>query len=844
VADRVIERQVIEVGIRGGRETERQWRAIAKAEREARDRLAALRLEERKAGEEGKKQQAALRAQRVEVDRLSRSRRDAAEALQVERRAQREAEAAARAGVQAARAEAVAAREAAKAELERARALEKVASLNDKIDRQRARERMNNRSLQDIGARIQARQAEIERLDRVLALGAGGGFRGMLSRAAPVAAEGVRRVGRFALGAGGALAAGALGGTVAFGRSVVERGGEFVRQRDALEALLGSRSAADRRLSEIRGINGVGLGEGLQVANRLGNLGLSTSAGSVKSVAAIAAATPGKSAMDFAEALADSVTGENERLKEFGIKAKVDGDKVRYTIRGVTTEVENNAKAIQQFFEQVASGPLFSHALERKAQGLQGAIGSLGDRWTLFAAEVYETGLGDALRDIVNEITAMITTASGPGAKSIGKTLGNALKEIWARLKDLIGPASELPAKVERIVSALASGIQTVLGFAGAIGKLIDTVGLGPIAFAGLAAAAFSLAGPLGAAAAAGVALGAGLSSVIGYAREAAREILGVGSAVENFKRKQDELYEETQQRIRTAQANANAEAVNERNRQADIASEGASAAEKRVIAAGLRERGVTSLAALPEAEREALLRKAGMVRIRARGAAGYGGEQAAGLESARAGDVLAGAAERRADDAELRRLRDKAKSKGVKMTSAEKKRLKELSDRYGLAVETDRTPGAAKEEHSAFGAEVEAEIKQRAQEAGKVAGLRAVQDKLGAKEADKIALRTEKETAARLRAQVADGKFLPGQVNAGLLAVAQVDEVAGRGTPPVISVVNAPVTVQGINVTVDRPQVTTGAEELGQTVAREVRRELVTQTRDALRGALRRVAV
>ena len=43
------------------------------------------------------------------------------------------------------------------------------------------------------------------------------------------------------------------------------------------------------------------------------------------------ASAMGKDVMDAVEAIADAVTGENERLKEFGIKASKDGGKIAYT---------------------------------------------------------------------------------------------------------------------------------------------------------------------------------------------------------------------------------------------------------------------------------------------------------------------------------------------------------------------------------------------------------------------------------------------------------------------------------------------------------------------------------
>ena len=49
------------------------------------------------------------------------------------------------------------------------------------------------------------------------------------------------------------------------------------------------------------------------------------------------------------EGLLDAQTGEFERLKEFGIRASKEGDKVKFSFRGITTEVQFTDKAIKDY---------------------------------------------------------------------------------------------------------------------------------------------------------------------------------------------------------------------------------------------------------------------------------------------------------------------------------------------------------------------------------------------------------------------------------------------------------------------------------------------------------------
>lgn len=61
------------------------------------------------------------------------------------------------------------------------------------------------------------------------------------------------------------------------------------------------------------------------------------------------ASSQGKQFDQLTEALLDAQTGEFERLKEFGVKAKVSGDQVAFTFKGVTTTVSKTDDAIRAY---------------------------------------------------------------------------------------------------------------------------------------------------------------------------------------------------------------------------------------------------------------------------------------------------------------------------------------------------------------------------------------------------------------------------------------------------------------------------------------------------------------
>ncbi|MBO3273217.1 hypothetical protein [Hymenobacter defluvii] len=89
------------------------------------------------------------------------------------------------------------------------------------------------------------------------------------------------------------------------------------------------------------------------------------------------AATSGKSIDQFVEALLDAQTGQNERLKEFGINAKASGDKVAFTFRGITTEVEKTDQAISAYLFGLGNLNGIQGATAAQAEKTGGAIAGL-----------------------------------------------------------------------------------------------------------------------------------------------------------------------------------------------------------------------------------------------------------------------------------------------------------------------------------------------------------------------------------------------------------------------------------------------------------------------------------
>lgn len=152
------------------------------------------------------------------------------------------------------------------------------------------------------------------------------------------------------------------------------------------------------------------------------------------------ASAMGKDFDQLAEAVMDAQTGEFERLKEFGVKTDAHGDKIKFTFKGVTTEIDKNASSIQNYLlglgdMQGVQGsmaammdtiPFKMSAIEDARAKLYNRIGELFepgiDSWLEFKSNAIE-GMtnfvewiqqnGDEIQDTMESIAVSVGVASG-----------------------------------------------------------------------------------------------------------------------------------------------------------------------------------------------------------------------------------------------------------------------------------------------------------------------------------------------------------------------------------------------------------------------------------------------
>lgn len=151
------------------------------------------------------------------------------------------------------------------------------------------------------------------------------------------------------------------------------------------------------------------------------------------------ASAMGKSMDQMIEAVADAATGEFERLKEFGIKAKIEGDNVSFTFRGITTTIKKSAEDVQEYLLGLGETD-FSGAMADQMKTLDGQMSNMVDSAEQLARMIGEEG--------------GLNAVLGKGFEAINKWLGA-----------LVASPKKVKALVEDITSLLRACALSVTAF-------------------------------------------------------------------------------------------------------------------------------------------------------------------------------------------------------------------------------------------------------------------------------------------------------------------------------------------------------------------------------------------
>jgi len=295
-------------------------------------------------------------------------------------------------------------------------------------------------------------------------------------------------------------------------QKLVEVNRQFGILKAGLETATGSLEGANEAfgvLQQFAQQTPYDLAQAVDGFTKLVNLGLTPSERALKSYGDTSAAL-GKDLSQMIEAVADAATGEFERLKEFGIKSKNQGDTIAFTFKGTTEVIANNSAAIEEYLIKLGEVN-FDGAMKKRMESLDGAIANFGDAWDNLFFQIGEAGATDVLQDAfvgasaaLAELNAMLASGELQGyIEAVGiafdgwtTDVRNAIDEIqliiseWGNeneseiteIVEFIKRAfSELPQNIRAFVKIAAVELADLVTEAEIYGRKIASV-LNPLA--------------------------------------------------------------------------------------------------------------------------------------------------------------------------------------------------------------------------------------------------------------------------------------------------------------------------------------------------------------------------
>lgn len=351
---------------------------------------------------------------------------------------------------------------------------------------------------------------------------------------------GINKVENSAKGLGSTLKG--IGAALAGGfavKGVVDATLKMEEFRTTLTAYLGDQEAANAaiaNLSELANKLPQDLDDVTQAFIILKRNGVDTANESIEAFAKVAAGN-GKSMEQLAEGVADALTGEFERLKEFGIKVSKENDQfVMRMADGSQKIVDSTAEVIETLREQGEEGGKFAGVV---AGPLSQAFSNLRGI-TLEVAAAFGDGLAPALSDASTGIKEALV-ANKELIASIGELVGNALALLLENLDLVIAAISGFAAAWAAVkLGGIITSIKTMITTFGTLNAVMaaNPIGLVATAIGLLVAGLMALEQHTGLVSEAFVYMGNGIIEIINgvgnHIESMAIKVVGIGGIIKD----------------------------------------------------------------------------------------------------------------------------------------------------------------------------------------------------------------------------------------------------------------------------------------------------------------------
>lgn len=310
---------------------------------------------------------------------------------------------------------------------------------------------------------------------------------GSVARATGGAAAGFGRValgiGKTAAYLGAAVYSGAGLAVAAAGRTIVRTSAQFEDFGAVLEVVEGS---ADKARTAFEWLNKVeaetpyDLQQLTDAYVQLRSYGLDPTTGLLRTLGDTAAAM-NKPLSQAVEAIADAVTGENERLKEFGIVARKTGDSIVYSYTAAGKQVKRSAKANSRAQIEATLSAIWNEkyggAMAKRSQTFNGLMSTLGSEWQRFQQMVGDAGVLDMFKQGLSDVLALVARLRETGQlQALAETIGRTLVTAGGMARDALSAVWSVIQAIAEALAPLAPQFEAGLAAGRALGA--DALGL------------------------------------------------------------------------------------------------------------------------------------------------------------------------------------------------------------------------------------------------------------------------------------------------------------------------------------------------------------------------------
>lgn len=260
----------------------------------------------------------------------------------------------------------------------------------------------------------------------------------------------------------------------AFNRSFMSTAATFEKFEAVLKVVEGSSEKAKASMdwvTEFASTTPYELAEVTDAFVKLKAYGIDPQAGALKS-AGDAAAAMGKPLVQAVEAMADAMTGENERLKEFGITSKTQGNQIRYSWqqngKEMTATVNKNSKEQIQATLMAIWNSKYAGAMGELSKAWTGLTSNLSDQWTVFMKDVMTSGAFDLAKSQLDDLLGQLDEMKKTGEyDELVSTVGTNLVEAFKGAGDAAMSLKEFGEGALSVYEDVASVASQIGGFFG-----------------------------------------------------------------------------------------------------------------------------------------------------------------------------------------------------------------------------------------------------------------------------------------------------------------------------------------------------------------------------------------